>query len=58
MDRVWYSVKARNYRQHLSAGTDTQSLSVYELIAIHIFIGGPSPNFGKGVELGVWYGTL
>ena len=39
------------------AGTEMLSLSVYETIAIHILLGGPSPNLGEGVELEgrVWY---
>ena len=33
------------------------SLSVNEPIAIHILLGGPSPNLGEGVELEgrMWY---
>ena len=33
------------------------SISVFEPIAIHISLGGASPNLGEGVELGgrVWY---
>ena len=44
-------------RYNLFAGTETLSLSVYELIAIQIFLVGIVPQFGRGVELGgrVWY---
>ena len=37
-------------------GTETISLSTHDPIAIQILLGGPSPNLGEGVELGVeWY---
>ena len=57
--RVWYYVKLLHIRYNLFTETDTLSLSVYESIAIQILHGGggPSHNFGEGVELGsrVWY---
>ena len=47
----WYSVKVLRIRCNLFAGTETLTLSVYEPITIHIFLGG-IPEFGRGVELG------
>ena len=55
--RVRYPAKVLHIRYNFLAGTETLSLSVYEPIAIHILLGGPSPKLWKGVELGgrVWY---
>ena len=47
--RVWYPVKLLHKMYNLFAGTETLSLSVYEVIAIHILVGGTVPQFwGKG----------
>ena len=51
--RVWYPVTVLNITHRLFAGTETLSLSVYEPMAITILLGGPSPNLGEEVELGV-----
>ena len=50
-------MKLLNISYNLFAGTEMLSLSVYEPIAIQILIGGPYPDFGEGVKLGVrvWY---
>ena len=55
--RVWYPVKLLQISYNLFAGTEMLSLSVYEPIAIQIFLGGTVPQFGRRVELGsrVWY---
>ena len=54
---MWYPMKLLHISYNLFAGTEMLSLSVYEPIAIQILLGGPSPNLGRGVELGgqVWY---
>ena len=54
--RVWYHLKVLHIRYNLFAGNEMLSLSVYETIALQIWLGGPSPNLGEGVELGdrVW----
>ena len=46
--RVWYPAKLLHIWYNLFAGTDTLSLSVYEVIAIHILVGGTVPQFGGG----------
>ena len=50
-------MKVLDISHNLFAGTEILSLSVYEPIAIHILLGGPSSNLGDGVELRgrVWY---
>ena len=50
-------MKLLHISDNVFAGTEILSLSVNEPIAIEILLGGPSPNLGKGVELGgrVWY---
>ena len=45
---VWYPVKLLHISYNLFAGTEMLSLSVYEPIAIHILLGGPSPNLTEG----------
>ena len=39
-------------RFNMFVGTETLSLSVYELIAIYILLGGTVHQFGEGIELG------
>ena len=51
--QVWHPAKLLRNRYNLFAGTETLSLSVNEPIAKQILVGGPSPNLGEGVELGV-----
>ena len=55
--RVWYPLKVLHIRYNLFAVTEILSLSVYEQRSIQILLGGPSPQFGRGAELGgrVWY---
>ena len=49
--RVRKPVKAHPNAQNLSIETEMLSLSVYEPIALQIFLGeGPSPNLGKGLS--------
>ena len=50
--RVWYRVRVLRIpiRHNLFAGTETLSISVYELITIHILLWGPSPNLGEGLS--------
>ena len=43
---VWYPVKLLHISYNLFAGTEMLSLSVYEPIAVHIFLGGPPPIWG------------
>ena len=46
--RMWYPVKFLHICYNLFAGTEMLSLTVYELIAIQILLGGPSPNLAEG----------
>ena len=48
---MWYRVRVLCIRYNLFAGTETQSISVYDPITIHILLGGPSRNLGDGKEL-------
>ena len=44
--RVWYPLKLLHIRYNLFAGTEMLSLSVYEPIAIQIWLGETVPQFG------------
>ena len=46
--RVCDPLKVLDSRYNSFAGTETLSLSVYELIAIKILVGGTVPQFGGG----------
>ena len=51
--RLRYPRKSSVLGKNVFAGTETLSLSVYESIAIQCCSGGPVPQIGEWVELGV-----
>ena len=51
------NVKVLYIGYNLFDGTETLSLSVYEITEYKFRLGGQSPQFGGGVELGVGCAT-
>ena len=50
--RVYYPMKLLHISYNLFAGTEMQSLTVYELIAIQILLGGRPPIWPRGQARG------